>query len=638
MLKDIGTNASVVRCLIGMAVTSLIRSLLPALSLWFTGQLLTIAQLAVDERRVDRDHLFKIAAGRLACSLALQVFNLLEAQIRPILGNCIRRHYSVYMFRETARLDVPTFNDSVVQDRLQKAASGGRRSSVAWDAIYSIFGGFVSITSLVTRTFVLVRVVRGQPDGPLLALVACIPHFIQVWPIRDSLFPGGAAWIMTTFNSDYIKMEGIKQVVQSSLYRKEVVAGGMWQHLLAEYTNRLMKLGDHALDTPSDILDRSAAFVQRLSGFLIEPLHELPQIIFTLRTAERPATIPTSIASLNLISSTAAQFTSDFRGLTYTVRSVSKDLSNIRQLYEVENIRNQVEDGALPYPEDQAKIRYGISVEFKNVSFRYPDAADFALKGVSFSIGQGQLCVIVGRNGSGKSTILKLIARIYDPLEGTILIDGKDIKTLKLDDLRRATAVLFQDYTHFPLSIGDNIGLGDPEHWNDMARIEEAARLGGADEVVARLPDGFDTYLDSSAHDTYCYMPAETLSRLRKAGGLKSTESSNLSGGQIQRIALSRTFMRSLSPEKPVGLLLFDEPSASLDPVAEHDLFERLRHLRGDKTMIFSSHRFGNLTRHADLILYMDNSVVVEEGTHAELVASGGEYAKIWNIQAQAFI
>jgi ABC-type multidrug transport system fused ATPase/permease subunit len=111
-----------------------------------------------------------------------------------------------------------------------------------------------------------------------------------------------------------------------------------------------------------------------------------------------------------------------------------------------------------------------------------------------------------------------------------------------------------------------------------------------------------------------------------------------LSGGQMQRIALSRTFMRSVVSEGGPGLLLFDEPSASLDPTAEHDLFERLRQLRGNKTMIFSSHRFGNLTRHADLILYMNDSVVVEEGTHDQLLRQKGEYARIWMLQARAFI
>ncbi|THU99111.1 P-loop containing nucleoside triphosphate hydrolase protein [Dendrothele bispora CBS 962.96] len=149
--------------------------------------------------------------------------------------------------------------------------------------------------------------------------------------------------------------------------------------------------------------------------------------------------------------------------------------------------------------------------------------------------------------------------------------------------------------------------------------------MGGAHDFITRLPESYDTYLDrpGMVRDVYSGLPEGTKTIF----------------GQVQRIALSRTFMRSLvDSQSAIGLLLFDEPSASLDPAAEHDLFERLRQLRGQKTMIFSSHRFGNLTRHADLILYMDDSAIVEEGSHNDLVNKGGEYARIWNLQAQAFL
>jgi len=256
---------------------------------------------------------------------------------------------------------------------------------------------------------------------------------------------------------------------------------------------------------------------------------------------------------------------------------------------------------------------------------------------------------MVGSNGSGKSTVLKLIMRLYDPAEGQILVDGQNIKTLKLEDLRQTISVLFQDYTHFPLSIKENIGLGDTSKAFDEEKIREAARLGGAEEFIEKLPEGFDTYLDRPVKDYYSNLPEGTttlfgrsvdFSNIRSAmGGVRSTNTAPLSGGQMQRLAVSRTFMRSVvSEEVKVGLLLFDEPSASLDPQAEHDLFTRLRNLRGEKTMLFSSHRFGQLTRHADVILFMNDSVIVETGTHDGLIKQGGRYADLWNLQAQAFL
>jgi len=373
----------------------------------------------------------------------------------------------------------------------------------------------------------------------------------------------------------------------------------------------------------------------------------LRQIIFALRAIQRPASIPVSLASLNLIQQSTQRFGITIYFFVSQFGSIADQLATVRKLYDISNIPNRVEDGNVPFPEDTQKIKMGVGVEFRNVSFRYPGTERYVVQNVSFKLSPGQLCVIVGSNGSGKSTILKLIVRLYDIDEGEILIDGKDIRTLKLADLRQAISVLFQDYTLFPLSIRDNIALGNPADAANDDHIRLAAKLGGAEEFIDRLPEGFDAYLDRPVNDYYSGLPEGTMklfgrevdfTAMRRLGGMKS-QSKELSGGQMQRLAVARTFMRSVvSAESSVGLLLFDEPSASLDPTAEHELFARLRELRGNKTMLFSSHRFGNLTRHADIILYMNDSVIMEAGTHEELLKRDGEYARIWKLQAQAFL
>lgn len=237
---------------------------------------------------------------------------------------------------------------------------------------------------------------------------------------------------------------------------------------------------------------------------------------------------------------------------------------------------------------------------------------------------------------------MKLISRIYDPIEGTILIDNRDIKTLKLTDLRNAMSILFQDYKHFPLSIYENIALGNPALANDGDKVREAARLASAEEFIDDLPGGFNTHINQYNEDP----GSEPVSHgnpidssFTHSSGGRHDITSGLSGGQMQRLAVSRTFMRSFvsGSDSSVGMMLFDEPSASLDPKAEHDLFETLREWRGEKTLIFSTHRFGNLTRHADLILYIDESVQ-EEGTHDELMKKGGYYATNWDLQARPYI
>jgi len=243
--------------------------------------------------------------------------------------------------------------------------------------------------------------------------------------------------------------------------------------------------------------------------------------------------------------------------------------------------------------------------------------------------------VIVGANGEGKSTLIKLINRMYDCDEGQILFDGKDIRSFKLADLHRCTSVLYQECQHLPVSIGENIGMGNPHNTDDELRILEAASLGGASDFIKKLPNGFDTVLARDLDMIVFGLKGEELyDQLVGLELLKAPVKSGLSGGQMQRLALSRSFMR---PREEVTLCLYDEPSAALDPQAEYDLFQRLRALKGEKTMMFSSHRFGHLTKHADVILCMKEGTIYEAGTHSELLARDGHYASLYNIQAQAF-
>ncbi|KAJ8457590.1 hypothetical protein ONZ45_g18253 [Pleurotus djamor] len=602
-------------------------------------------QTAVDERKVDKHLLYSVALGRFLSALAYRFLAHAKMALTEPLNARIKQFYSGHVYRALVRLDVPTYDDPAVQRTFDETFPR-TRSSIAWDTVVMASRVSSTFVRLISEISVLLAVLQDQRDGPLLAFLCFAQSALGWMSVRQTMHHHGV-WAATTKNEDFVRMEGLKQLAGSSLHRKELVAGGIWEYCLSLYRACLEQVGDLGAMDFYESLNRYR--MKQKMGFSAfqEPFKELPQIIFTLRAVQYPASIPISVASLNLVTNTTQTFTHVIFSLIDETRSVADQLSRVRNLYEISNIPNKVVDGKEPYPENQQSLMMGMSIEFKNVSFKYPGSDSFALRNVSFKIERGQLCVIVGSNGSGKSTILKLISRLHDPSEGQILIDGRDIRSLKLDDLRRALSVLFQDYTHFPLSIKDNIGLGDPDHADDEERILQAATLGGAKEFIDRLPDGFNTYLERPVRDYYSGIPEGTktlfgrevdYSGIRIAGGMGVTTSSSLSGGQMQRIALSRTFMRSLVSEPKVALLLFDEPSASLDPTAEHDLFERLRQLRGNKTMIFSSHRFGNLTRHADLILYMNDSVVVEEGTHDALIKKDGEYARIWKLQAQAFL
>jgi ATP-binding cassette, subfamily B, bacterial len=245
---------------------------------------------------------------------------------------------------------------------------------------------------------------------------------------------------------------------------------------------------------------------------------------------------------------------------------------------------------------------------FDNVGFRYPQKEEFALRGLSLHIKPGESLAIVGQNGAGKTTLVKLLARLYHPTEGHILLDGIDLEDWPLDALRQRISVLFQDFNQYQLSLRENIGMGSVEHLEDVERVERAARRGGADAVAAELPQGLEARL-----------------------GTWFEKGSELSGGQWQKIALARAFMR-----EEADILVLDEPTAALDAEAEHAVFQRFRELSEGRTTIVISHRFPTV-RMARKIIVLEHGALVESGSHAELIALGGRYARMFALQAAGY-
>jgi ATP-binding cassette subfamily B protein len=247
------------------------------------------------------------------------------------------------------------------------------------------------------------------------------------------------------------------------------------------------------------------------------------------------------------------------------------------------------------------------SVRFEGVSFRYEGAERDALTDVDLVLAPGETLALVGRNGAGKTTLVKLLVGLYRPTKGRILLDGVDTATLHPAEVRRRVGVIFQDFVRFQFSAGDNIGVGWLPRREDRAAIERAVDDAGARDVVARLPRGLDTALG------------------RAFGG------DDLSVGQWQRVALARAFMR------PSALLVLDEPTAALDAESEHEVFARFKELKAGRTALLITHRFASV-RMADRIVVFEEGRVVERGTHAELLAADGTYARMFKLQAEGYM
>jgi ATP-binding cassette subfamily B protein len=270
------------------------------------------------------------------------------------------------------------------------------------------------------------------------------------------------------------------------------------------------------------------------------------------------------------------------------------------------------------------------TIEFRDVWFRYSPRHPWVLRGVNLVIPAGRAVAIVGRNGAGKSTLVKLLCRFYDPTRGAVLWDGVDLRDVAPDDLRARIGAVFQDFMEYDLTAAENIGLGDIARLEDRAHVESAAQLAGLHETLAQLPGGYDTLLSR----TFA-APGDSTSDQPAMSWLTDAEDSSvgvtLSTGQWQRVALARGLLRGRR-----DLLILDEPSSGLDPEAEHQIHETLRTYAAGTTRVLISHRLG-ATRDADHVFVLGDGQITEHGTHAALVAAGGEYARLFTLQAKGY-
>ena len=259
-----------------------------------------------------------------------------------------------------------------------------------------------------------------------------------------------------------------------------------------------------------------------------------------------------------------------------------------------------------PDPKPMPKPMHS-GIVFEDVTFAYPDTARTAIEGVSLTIRPGEVAALVGPNGSGKTTLVKLLCRLYDPTEGRITIDGIDLREFEVANLRRSVSIIFQDYAQYQFTARENIWVGNIQLDPNADAIREAACEAGADEVIASLRDGYDT----------------TLGKVFEQG-------EQLSVGEWQKVALARAFVRQAE------ILVLDEPTSALDPIAEWNVFERIRERAQGRAVILISHRFSTV-RMADSIHIVEHGRIVESGSHDELMALDGKYARMYEVQARSY-
>ncbi|KAF7375311.1 Lipid A export ATP-binding/permease protein MsbA [Mycena sanguinolenta] len=583
------------------------------LMLYASSRLLQTVEIGLTSGRPDINAVLWAVGLRVACTALTSANRWALLWVTPVLQSQIAAHFEEYMLQANVRLDLPTSAD--------KNNAVDMHPWMIWYHYQYISGVLERASRLSSQIIFTVQQPKGGITLTLLSLVA------PILSTHLKKLPWKHAFLRYASNFDYLRLQALKRFVGDE-YREDIQSGNLAEWIVAEYKKSKKSLGNIA-DTRPEILFRAQN--TPITDILMQLCNDLPTFYWATSVILEPKGY--SITTFAILQQHANALRASVVGLFNEFSQVGAAVSAIQELYKVAGIKNKIADGDERYPNSTSTGK-GMAFELKNVSFAYPGgkSKENAIRNVSLKIPAGHLVVVVGANGSGKSTIIKLLNRLYDVDSGEILVDGTPIQNYRLSDLREVQAMLCQDHKLFPLSIAENIGLGNPDRMNDLEMVLDAAEAGGASEVIKKLKDGVQAVLDPVQTATAHHIDDHKKLKLI----LENLEQrAEVSGGEKQRLVAARTFMRFFSGK--IRFAVADEPSSALDPKAEHQLFQRLRESGEGKTMIFVTHRFGHLTKYADLIVCMKDGQVVETGTHKELMALDGEYSELYNVQAQAF-
>jgi ATP-binding cassette subfamily B protein len=571
----------------GLGTVTLAQSVIPALQVWLAGRLIDEVVEGIRSGAGD-DHIRPVAMlaiAQLALFLGSSLLQTVGNVCQQLLQERLSIHVQLLIMEHANTLDLADFENATYYDQLQQAQ---RESSSR--PVQMVSGVFGLVRSLITFGTMIALLISLSPWVAVATLLTPLPAFIS-----GSKYGWWGFQLMRRQSPTRRLMSYLTSLLTTDSFNKEIKLFTLGDHFIERYRNIS---GEYYEETRRLLVRRYVASFAWGSLTIISGIGTFLYVaILALR-----GTI--TIGALTVYSQAVQQVQGAFQGVLGGVQGIYEHGLYLSTLYDLLDRQPRIAPPADPIP---VRVPFQEGIEFRNVTYHYPGKEVPALQDVSFTIEPGETVAVVGRNGAGKSTIVKLLGRLYDPSEGQVFVDGHDIREYDPHGLRSQFGMMFQDYAAYQLSARENIGVGNVERVNDLGAVTVAAERSGADRVIASLPSGYNTNL-----------------------GKWFDEGHQLSGGEWQKVALARAFMRDAQ------ILILDEPTAALDAQAEHELFERIRELAAGKMAIFISHRFST-ARKADKILVLEEGRLIEAGTHDELMLLGGQYAELFELQAASY-
>ncbi|MGQ0646624.1 MAG: ABC transporter ATP-binding protein [Gemmatimonadaceae bacterium] len=582
---------------LAMILLRLVRGFVPVASLW-VGKL--IIDGVVEAQRTGTSWRVVLPLVALEVGIVVTGELLLRASmlVDGLLGDLFTIKVSIKLMEHAATLDLAMFEDPSFYDHLERAR---RQTSGRLGLLSQLLGMGEAMITLLTLGAALLAF---NPWLMLLLVITILPRFFGETRFAALQYSLMFRWTPQRRQLDYLRYAGA-----SDETAKEVQLFGLAPWLIQRFRTLSQRWHreNRQLATRRSLVGGALSLVST-AGYYAAYLVIIAQTVSGAIT----------LGTLTFLAASFARGRDMIQSLLSTATSMHEETLYLRDLFVFFEMQPTIASrpGAPPVPEP---IRDGFT--FEDVGFRYPGSDRWAVRHLSFALRPGERVALVGENGAGKTTLTKLLARLYEPTEGRILLDGRDLREYDVASLRRAIGVIFQDFVRYDFRFDENIGVGEIEEMRGY--LDEEVVPGDGQKVPAMMAGAADKSLASSLLPRLAQGWKQILGR-------RFHEGVELSGGEWQKVALARAYMREAQ------VMILDEPTAALDARAEAEVFQRFAGLMTGRTAVIISHRFSTV-RMADRILVLRDGELIEDGTHEELVASGGLYAELFTLQAAGY-
>ncbi len=570
---------------IGNVLLRILKAAIPVVMLWIGKLIIDEIILQIDAPVPSYSLIWIYLAMEFGLAILSDVINRGITFLDGQLGDLFSNQTSVKLIQHAATLDLNQFEDSKFYDKLERA----RRQTTSRTVLMSQV--LTQAQDIITIMFFALGLIAFKPILILILIIAIIPSFLGETHFSEASYSLTRNWTPQRRELDYLRYIGA-----SDETAKEVKIFGLQDFI----SKRFERLANQYYKANRKLALSRAFWGSTLS--IIGTAAYYGAYVYIISDTVSGAI---TVGQLTFLAGSFLQMRNMLQGIMNRFSGIAESALYLQDLFDFFELRPdilEVKAGyAIPSP-----IKTGFT--FENVGFKYRGSEAWSLRNLSFHLEAGEKLALVGENGAGKTTLVKLLARLYEPSEGRILLDGIDLRDYSLADLRKNVSIIFQDYMKFQMQAGENIAVGDIENIANQQQINTSAVKSLADTVIEKLPGKYDQVLGR-----------------RFLGGVE------LSGGEWQKIALARAYMGNAQ------LMILDEPTSALDARAENEVFIRFAELMVGRTAVLISHRFSTV-RMADRILFLENGQKRELGTHEELIAQGGKYAALFELQAKGYL